>query len=142
MSIATNLRREMDANAVSVDALAARSGVEASFLRKYLAGKAKPSDAVLARLARGIGVTVESIAKDPLTRTQGKVRPEDAARRLNRNAQDIRVGIQLWLLPFGRCYKRLGSSVYTYEIDPDALEVYAQGQERFWNSMTKGGTRK
>lgn len=142
MSIATNLRREMDANAVSVDALAARSGVEASFLRKYLAGKAKPSDAVLARLARGIGVTVESIAKDPLTRTKGKVRPEDAARRLNRNPQDIRVGIQLGLLPFGRCYKRAGSSVFTYEIDPDALEVYAQGQERFWNSMTKGGTRK
>ena len=141
MSIATNLRREMDANAVSVDALAARSGVEASFLKKYLSGKSRPSDAVLMRLARGIGVPVDSIAKDPLTRTQGKVRPEDAARRLNRSPQDIRVGIQQGLLPFGKAYKRNGSSVFTYEIDPDALERYAEGQEKFWNSIVKGGKK-
>ena len=141
MSIAANLRREMDANAVSVDVLAARSGVEASFLKKYLSGKATPSEVVLTRLARGIGVPVDSIAKSPLTRTQGKVRPEDAARRLNRNAQDIRIGIQLGFLPFGRAYKREGSSVYTYEIDPKALEEYAQGQEQFWNSIVKGGKK-
>jgi transcriptional regulator with XRE-family HTH domain len=141
MSIAANLRREMNANAVSVDALAARSGVEASFLRKYLSGKSKPSDAVLMRLARGIGVPVESINRDPLTRMQGKVRPEDAARRLNRSPQDIRIGIQQGLLPFGRCYKRNGSSVFTYEIDPDALERYAEGQDKFWSTIVKGGKR-
>ena len=135
MSIATNLRREMDANAVTEAALASKSGVDVSFIRKYLAGKAKPSDAILTRLARGIGITPDKLSKDPLTRTNGKIRPEDAGQRLGRSAQDIRIGIRQGLLPFGAAYKHEGSSVYTYEIDPIALEAYAQEQDKFWNSM-------
>lgn len=135
MSIATNLRREMDANAVTEAALAQKSGVDVSFIRKYLAGKSKPSDAILVRLARGIGITPDKLSKDPLTRTHGKIRPEDAGRRLGRSAQDIRIGIQNGLLPFGTAYKHEGSSVYTYEIDPILLEAYAQEQDKFWNSM-------
>ena len=135
MSIATNLRREMDANAVTEAALASKSGVDVSFIRKYLTGKSRPSEAILTRLARGIGITPDKLSKDPLTRTQGKIRPEDAGRRLGRSAQDIRIGIQNGLLPFGTAYKHEGSSVYTYEIDPIALEAYAQEQDKFWNSM-------
>lgn len=66
-------------------------------------------------------------------RTSGKIRPEDAARRLNRSAQDIRIGLQLGILPFGTAYKREGSSIYSYEIDPIRLEAYAEAQEAFWN---------
>ena len=135
MSIATNLRREMDANAVTEAALASKSGVDVSFIRKYLSGKSRPSEAILTRLARGIGIPVDKLSRDPLTRTQGKIRPEDAGRRLGRSAQDIRIGIQNGLLPFGTAYKHEGSSVYTYEIDPIALEAYAQEQDKFWNSM-------
>ena len=135
MSIATNLRREMDANAVTEAALASKSGVDVSFIRKYLTGKSRPSEAILTRLARGIGITPDKLSKDPLTRTQGKIRPEDAGRRLGRSAQDIRIGIQNGLLPFGTAYKHEGSSVYTYEIDPIALEAYAQEQDKFWKSM-------
>ena len=135
MSIATNLRREMDANAVTEAALASKSGVDVSFIRKYLSGKSRPSEAILTRLARGIGIPVDKLSRDPLTRTQGKIRPEDAGRRLGRSAQDIRIGIQNGLLPFGTAYKHEGSSVYTYEIDPIALEAYAQEQDKFWKSM-------
>lgn len=133
MSIATNLRRAMDANAVSVASLAALSGVERSFLSKYLSGRIRPSESVLARLAGVLGVSPESLAEERVARTAGKVRPEDAARRLHRSAQDIRIGLQRGLLPFGTAYKRDGSSVYTYEIDPAALEAYARAQEDFWS---------
>lgn len=134
MSIARNLKRLMDENAVSVDALSADSGIGKPFLGKYLAGKVIPSERVLERLARSIGCEMESITQDPKTRTAGKIRPEDAARRLNRSAQDIRIGLQNGLLPFGTAYKREGSSVFTYEIDPGKLETYARDQETFWQT--------
>jgi len=132
MSIARNLKRLMDENAVSVSALSADSGIDKSFLNKYLSGKVMPSESVLVRLARSLGCEVESITSDPKKRTAGKIRPEDAARRLNRSAQDIRIGLQQGFLPFGIAYKRSGSSTYTYEIDPGRLEEYAQKQENFW----------
>ena len=134
MSIARNLKRLMDENAVSVTSLSADSGIERSFLTKYLAGRVIPSDSVLACLARSLGCEVETIKAENKTRTAGKIRPEDAARRLHRNAQDIRIGLQQGLLPFGTAYKREGSSVYTYEIDPGKLETYARSQETFWQT--------
>lgn len=135
MSIARNLSRVMDENAVSVPSLAASSGIEACFLKKYLAGKAKPSEAVLARLATALGCTAADLTRERITRTSGKLRPEDAANRLGRSAQDIRVGLQLGVLPFGTAYKRPGSSIYTYEIYPMALEDYAEAQERTWRNI-------
>lgn len=137
MSIAANLKREMEANAITEASLASKSGVEVQFLRLYLKGKSRPSDAVLVRLARGIGIPVDKLAKDPVTRTKGKIRPEDAGRRLGRSPQDIRIGLQQKTLPFGTAYKREGSSVFTYEIDPIRLEEYAQSQEKFWETTNK-----
>lgn len=136
MSIARNLKRAMDENAVSVTALAALSGIEKTFLTKYLSGKVKPSESVLTRLAECIGVPVTALAKDPVTRTKGKIRPEDAARRLHRSPQDIRIGIRMGLLPFGTAYKRPGATIYTYEINPEQLERYAQQQEQFYSNIT------
>lgn len=142
MSISANLKRAMDAGAVSVASLAALSGVERGFLNKYLSGKVRPSESVLARLARALEISVDELTAERITRTGGKVRPEDAARRLGRGAQDIRVGLQLGLLPFGVAYKRPGSSIYTYEIDPGALERYAEDQERFWKEANHGKSEK
>lgn len=140
MSIATNLRREMDAHAVSVAALAASSGVEASFVRKYLAGKIKPSEDVVERLARSLGCEASDLADDRPKHTSGKIYPEDAARRLGRSAQDIRVGLQLGTLPFGVAYKRPGARIFTYEINPAALEEYAKAQEAAWAGIAGDNT--
>ena len=68
-------------------------------------------------------------------KTGGKIRPEDAARRLGRSAQDVRIGLQMGYLPIGTAYKRPGSSIYSYEIDPVRLEEYAQAQERVWSNI-------
>ena len=135
MSIAKNLSRIMDENAVSVASLSSSSGIEACVMRNYLAGKAKPSETVLARLAGSLGCTAYDLTQERITRTGGKLRPEDAANRLGRSAQDIRVGLQLGVLPFGTAYKRPGSTIYTYEINPMALEDYAEAQERTWRSI-------
>ena len=70
-------------------------------------------------------------------KTSGKIRPEDAARRLGRSAQDIRIGLQMGYLPIGTAYKRPGSSVYSYEINPELLEKYAQAQEAVWKQIAK-----
>lgn len=132
MSVARNLKRIMDANAVSVASLAAQSGIEKVFLSKYLSGRSKPSESVLARLAESLAVPLEELTHDKPNKRSGKIRPEDAARRLGRNAQDIRIGLQKGVLPFGIAYKRDGSLTYTYEIDPGKLEQYAEELERFW----------
>jgi hypothetical protein len=70
-------------------------------------------------------------------KTGGKIRPEDAARRLGRSAQDVRVGLQMGYLPIGTAYKRPGSSIFSYEIDPVRLEEYAQAQEAVWKRIAE-----
>ena len=70
-------------------------------------------------------------------KTSGKIRPEDAARRLGRSAQDIRIGLQMGYLPIGIAYKRPGSSIYSYEINPELLEKYAQAQEAVWRQIAE-----
>jgi len=70
-------------------------------------------------------------------KTSGKIRPEDAARRLGRSAQDVRIGLQMGYLPIGTAYKRPGSSIYSYEIDPVRLEEYAQAQEAIWKQIAE-----
>lgn len=70
-------------------------------------------------------------------KTSGKIRPEDAARRLGRSAQDIRIGLQMGYLPIGTAYKRPGSSIFSYEIDPVRLEEYAQAQEAVWKQIAE-----
>lgn len=70
-------------------------------------------------------------------KTSGKIRPEDAAKRLGRSAQDIRIGLQMGYLPIGYAYKRSGSSIFSYEIDPILLEKYAQAQEAVWQRIAE-----
>lgn len=138
MSIARNLRREMDARAVTVSALASLSGVKAEFVRKYLAGKIVPSEDVVARLAGSLGVDADVLTAKRLTRTGGKLRPEDAAVRLGRTAQDIRIGLQRGVLPIGEAFpvgKTKNGIRYRYEIDPVKLEAYADAAERVWSRI-------
>ena len=140
MSIASNLKREMDARAVSVASLAQASGVEAFFLRKYLAGRITPAECVLARLAGALGCEESDLTRRYASRTEGKLRPEDAAIRLGRRAQDIRVGLQRGVLPIGTAIpvgKTRNGIRYSYEIDPVRLEEYAAAQERIWARLAE-----
>lgn len=118
MSIASNLRREMDEQGVSVAALAREIGAEASSVRKYLSGAIRPSDRVLARLARCLDTTPEELKYGRPRRASGKLTTDDVARATGIDPLSLRIGLQRGIWPFGTAYKRPGSTQYTYEYDP------------------------
>lgn len=121
MSIASNLRREMDEQGVSVAALAAQIQCEASSVRKYLSGAVRPSDRVLERLARCLGCDANELRYGRPRRRDGKLTTDDVARATGIDPLSLRIGLQRGLWPFGTAYKRPGSTQYTYEYDPTAV---------------------
>ena len=121
MSIASNLRREMDGQGVSVETLAAAVGAETSSVRKYLSGKIRPSDRVFARLARCLGCTEEALRYGPPRRESGKLTTDDVSRATGIDPLSLRIGCQRGVWPFGTAYKRPGSTHYCYEYDPAAV---------------------
>lgn len=118
MSIAANLRREMDEQGMSVAALAAQIQCEPSSVRKYLSGAVRPSERVLARLARCLGTTPEELKYGRPRRASGKLTTDDVARATGIDPLSLRIGLQRGIWPFGVAYKRPGSTQYTYEYDP------------------------
>lgn len=121
MSIASNLRREMDEQGVSVASLAAEISCEPSSVRKYLSGAIRPSDRVLARLARCLGCDANVLRYGRPRRRDGKLTTDDVARATGIDPLSLRIGLQRGLWPFGTAYKRPGSTQYTYEYDPTAV---------------------
>ena len=121
MSIASNLRREMDEQGVTVASLAAQIQAEASSVRKYLSGTIRPSERVLARLARCLETTPEELKYGRPRRTSGKLTTDDVARATGIDPLSLRIGCQRGFWPFGIAYKRPGSTQYTYEYDPAAV---------------------
>lgn len=118
MSIASNLRREMDEQGVTVASLAAQIQAEPSSVRKYLSGAVRPSDRVLARLARCLGTAPEELKYGRPRRASGKLTTDDVARATGIDPLSLRIGLQRGIWPFGTAFKRPGSTQYTYEYDP------------------------
>ena len=121
MSIASNLRREMDEQGVTVATLAEQVECEPSSVRKYLSGAVRPSDRVLARLARCLGCEANELRYGRPRRRDGKLTTDDVARATGIDPLSLRIGLQRGFWPFGVAYKRDGSSHYTYEYDPAAV---------------------
>lgn len=115
MSIASNLRREMDEQGVT---LAAGIQCEPSSVRKYLSGAVRPSDRVLERLARCLDTTPEELKYGRPRRTSGKLTTDDVARATGIDTLSLRIGLQRGIWPFGTAFKRPGSGKYSYEYDP------------------------
>ena len=118
MSIASNLRNELDRAGLSVATVAAEIGAEPSSVRKYLAGTIRPSDRVLARLARCLDTTPEELRYGRPRRASGKLTTDDVARATGIDPLSLRIGLQRGLWPFGTAYKRPGSGKFSYEYDP------------------------
>lgn len=118
MSIASNLRREMDEQGVTVAALAAQIQCEPSSVRKYLSGAVRPSERVLERLARCLGCDANELRYGRPRRRDGKLTTDDVARATGIDPLSLRIGLQRGIWPFGTAYKRAGSTQYTYEYDP------------------------
>lgn len=121
MSIAANLRRAMDEQGMTAQAIAAGISCEPSSVRKYLSGAIRPSDRVLARLARCLDVTPEVLKYGRPRRTSGKLSTDEVAAATGIDPLSLRIGLQCGVWPFGTAYKRPGSTQYTYEYDPAAV---------------------
>jgi len=121
VSIASNLRNELDRAGLSVATVAAEIGAEPSSVRKYLSGKIRPSDRVLARLARCLDTTPEILKYGRPRRTSGKLTTDEVAAATGIDPLSLRIGCQRGVWPFGTAYKRPGSTQYTYEYDPAAV---------------------
>lgn len=121
MSIAANLRRAMDEKGISTATLAAQIDADASSIRKYLSGKIRPADAVLARLAGVLGITPEELKYGKQEGRIGQLTTDDVARATGIDPLSLRIGLQRGLWPFGTAYKRPGSTQYTYEYDPTGI---------------------
>lgn len=141
MSIKENLRREMDEQGVSVSTLAREIDAEPSSVRKYLAGTIRPSERVLARLARCLETTPEELKYGRPRRASGKLTTDDVARATGIDPLSLRIGCQHGFWPFGMAYKRPGSSQYTYEYDPAAVIRWVADRKAIAEGITNE-TRK
>ena len=128
MSIASNLRREIDEQGITIAYMASKVGAEPSTIRKYLSGKARPNNAVLARLATVLNTTPEEIKFGKHERRFGKITTDEASAITGIDPLSLRIGLQRGIWPFGVAYKRPGSSKYTYEYDPEALIRYTNAR--------------
>ena len=141
MSIASNLRREMDEQGATADTLAAQASLEPSSVRKYLSGKIRPSDGVLARLARCLNCTPQDIKYGRPKRRDGKLTTAEVSRATGIDELSIRIGCQRGFWPFGVAYKRPGSTQYTYEYDPAAVIRWVADRKAIAEGITNE-TRK
>lgn len=138
MSIASNLRNELDRSGLSVATVAAEIGAEPSSVRKYLSGKIRPSDRVLARLARCLDVTPEVLKYGRPRRTSGKLTTDEVAAATGIDPLSLRIGCQRGVWPFGTAYKRPGSTQYTYEYDPTAVLKWVADRK----AVSRGGSHE
>lgn len=141
MSIASNLRREMDARGVGIDALAAEISCDASSVRKYLSGKIRPSDGVLARISRALGCEAADLKFGRRSgRSSGKLTTAEVARETGIDPLSLRIGCQRGIYPFGTAYKRPGSGKYTYVYDPAGVRRWAEERKAITGGITTDET--
>lgn len=138
MSIASNLRNELDRAGLSVASVAAEIGAEPSSVRKYLSGKIRPSERVLERLARCLGCDANELRYGRPRRRDGKLTTDDVARATGIDPLSLRIGLQRGLWPFGTAYKRPGSTQYTYEYDPAAVLKWMADRK----AIARGGSHE
>ena len=135
MSFAHNLKTIMQEQNLSQSDLSNLTGIGKSSLSQYLSGQNIPYKKRIAEIATALGVS-----HTRLTQNQPGIEPElppiihhqrisvaEAARRLGKSQQFVRVALQKGVAPFGFATKVSGS-VYDYHISPKLLDAYIGGQ--------------
>jgi len=111
------------------------TGIGKSSLSQYLSGQNIPYKKRVAEIANALGVphirlTISHQKTEqeliPIISHQ-KISVAEAARRLGKSQQFIRVALQNGVAPFGFATKVSGSA-YDYHISPKLLEAYIGGQ--------------
>ena len=131
MSFARNLKTIMNEQNLSQTDLANLTGIGISSISQYVTGRNVPYKRRIADIAKALGVTPgrltatiqgEERESPPIISCQ-KISIEEAARRLGKSKQFVRVSLQSGAAPFGFATKGSGST-YDYHISPKLLDAY------------------
>ena len=131
MSFARNLKFIMNEKNLNQTDLSNLTGIGKSSLSQYLSGKNMPHRHRIAKIATALGVSPgrlnivfrEDTCGESEIISNQKVSIEEAARRLGKSQQFIRVSLQNGAAPFGFATKGAGST-YDYHISPKLLDEY------------------
>lgn len=125
VSFAKNLNKAMDERNMSQAELAKQIDKGKSSISQYLSGKNIPKDNVKQKIAEVLDCTIEYLDSGDPGKDIGSgihnISVAEAARRLGKSQQYIRVGLQNQRLPFGTAVlvKR-----WSYHISPKLLDEY------------------
>lgn len=125
MSFASNLKRAMCESCTNTTELAKAVGVSKSSISQYTSGTKFPSPGTLAKIAKALDCTAESLTSDEPP-TEGSltnnISVAQAARILGKSEQFVRVSLQQGTAPFGFAVKN--KTQYSYHISPYKLKEY------------------
>ena len=131
MNFAKNLKSIMDEKNINQTDLSILTGIGKPSLSQYLSGKNVPHKRRIFDIATALGVTTQrltasthiEICEQPEIICNQRVSIEEAARRLGKSQQFIRISLQNGTAPFGFATKGTGST-YDYHISPKLLDEY------------------
>lgn len=127
MSFSDRLSQAMAEREISQAELAILIGKGKSSVSQYISGKNIPKRDVQEKMAEVLNCTVEFLNSEVSkvdTSTSGlhNISIADAARRLEKSEQFIRVSLQMGTAPFGFASKN--KSRWSYHISPKKLDEY------------------
>lgn len=129
MSFAERLKEAMTEQHITQSELASKIGKGAPSVSQYLSGKSTPRAGVQQLIADTLGCTVEWLNSDDVQEdiTEETVSPysvsiAEAARRMGKSQQFVRVALQSGVAPFGFAVKN--KSTYSYHISRKKFEEY------------------
>ena len=136
MSFANNLKSIMNEQNLNQTDLSNLTGIGKPSLSQYLSGRNIPYKSRVVEIANALGVTPERLtAKRAIAECEAppiisyqKISIDEAARRLGKSKQFIRIALQSGAAPFGFATKGSGNA-YDYHISPKLLDEYIGGQD-------------
>ena len=131
MNFAKNLKAVMNEQNLNQTDLSNLTGIGKPSLSQYLSGKNIPHRRRIAEIATALGVSPgrltvsmqESDSESLQIISAQKISIEEAARRLGKSQQFIRIALQNGAAPFGFATRGAGST-YDYHISPKLLDEY------------------
>lgn len=127
MSFASRLKQAMDERGMSQAELAAQIGKGKSSVSQYLSGKNIPKEDVQHSIATVLDCSVEWLNEELPTNNATplglhNISVAEAAKRLDKSEQFIRVALQTGTAPFGFAAKN--KTRWSYHISPKKLAEY------------------
>ena len=125
MSFASRLKEAMNEKQVTQAQLATLIGKGKSSISQYLSGKNIPKEDVQMQIAEVLGCTVEFLNSEVPANDHSEeknISVAEAAKRLGKSEQFVRVALQKGIAPFGFAVKT--KTMYSYHISPKKLDEY------------------